>query len=180
MVPNPEYYCSEEQCPGEEPCPSPSMIPQSVEVGDSRIYAAILINERHAWSKDPIAPIVPERGFPKDACAEVAAVYVSMGRDAEHASWLTLREILEFEWDGRTIVREAIVSKEDALKFGPNQTGLPEGVRSYSEASRDGSRVTWTETYREAFGLEHLSNIIQELSRYGAPEDVRLILWCDR
>ncbi len=180
MVPNPECYCSEELCPEEEPCPYPPMIPQSTKIGDSRIYAALLINERRAQSKDPISPIVPERGFPKDACVEISADYVSMDEDAKHASWVTLREILEFKWNERTILREAMVSEEDAVKFGPNQRGLPEGVRRYSEASKYGCSVVWTETYREAFGEKHLSNIIQELKGYGAPEDVRLILWCDR
>ncbi len=180
MVPNPDCYCSDEPYPDEKPCPYPAMIPRPIEIGDSKIYAAILINERYAWSKDPISPIVPERGFPEDACAEVAADYYSIGQDVAHSSWVTLQEILDFEWDKNLIVREAMVSKEDAVKFNPNQHGLPEGILSYSEMMRNGCIVTWTETYRKAFGETHLSNIIQELRGFGAPDDVRLILWCDR
>jgi hypothetical protein len=179
MRPNPEYYSSVSY-PDEEPCPYPKMVPMSVDIGDSRIYAALLINERSAWSDEVIAPIVRERGFPEDACKEIAADYISMGEDATHANWITLKEIIEFNWDKHYIHRSALVSNEDSAKFGSNQHGLPHGVEGYSEVSNDGCRVTWTDTYRQAFGEKHLSNIIRELGSYGINEDVRLILWCDR
>ena len=179
LVANPDYYSSGE-FPEDAPCPSPELVPRGVKIGDSRIYAALLINERHAWSTNPIRPIVSERGFPSDTSPEVAADFNSMKDEVVHASWVTLQELEEFPWSERTIGRSAMVSKTDAAKFGHNQHGLPRGVSSYSESSADGVRASWTSTYLEAFGKRHLSSILTELREYGAPADVRLVLWCDR
>lgn len=180
LVENPDYYPFFDEFPDEEPCPYPKLVPKEVEIGDSRIYAALLINERHAWSIDPIRPIVEERGFPRDACAEVADDYRSMGEDAKHASWVNLKEMEDFQWSESTITRSAMVSKEDSRKFDSNQIGLPKGVTRYSEVSSNGVRVSWTTTYLEAFGENHLNSILSELRSYGSPENVRLVLWCDR
>lgn len=45
-----------------------------------------------------IMPIAPPRGFPGTASAEVAASYKSWDVDAHTPSWLTMKELLEFDY----------------------------------------------------------------------------------
>lgn len=179
LVKNPDFY-SIEDYPDEEPCPFPEYQPKDIGIGDSRIYAALLISERHAWSTEPIKPIVSQRGFPIDASPDITAYYNAYKDSDTKASWLTLKELVEFPWGQHSFERSAMVSKEDAGKFREGQIGLPASVTSYSEYSSNGVRVNWTSTYLEAFGEQHLKSIFEELRRYGRPEDVRLVIWSDR
>ncbi len=178
LIKNPDYWPVKDN-PAYGPCPNPEYIPRTLELGFSKTYAALLIYTRKAWSVNEILPIVPERGFPMDASPEVAADYQAMKEDVKHSSWLTLRELEDFPWKDRRFTQTAMVSESDAKLFKPDQHGLPDGVKSYSEMSHDGERVYWTSSYLEAFGEEHLNNVIAELRRYGGPDQVRLVIWCD-
>lgn len=46
-----------------------------------------------------VPPIAPRKGFPDDASAAVKEEYESWGMDAHSASWLSLQELLAFNYD---------------------------------------------------------------------------------
>lgn len=65
---------------------------------DSRNYGTFgfLANVRN-YSE--VTPIAPRRGFPDDASPEAAADYEFWGGDAHSPSWLTIKELSEFNYD---------------------------------------------------------------------------------
>lgn len=47
-------------------------------------------------------PIAEPKGLPKDVSSEVAASSDNWGADGHSHSWLTIREILDFDWNQKT------------------------------------------------------------------------------
>lgn len=80
---------------------------------------AILANVRNGFgfagtpTGTGFVPISQPRGIPEDVCPEIREVYEDYGRHDHSHSWLTVRELLEYDWTQET-TREGIL---DAVEF---------------------------------------------------------------
>lgn len=161
-----------------------------VEVYRTRHYAlfAILANVRNPPRREaPYEYISPLRGLPPDLSPEVAA-WANYGGDTESASWLTLGELLAFDWYGKTHQHEHTVDARIAHLFAPTQP-FPVRPAELSEddftiyvnyrpaTDRRGATVHWTSTYAETAGPEFMQGVLGKLQGAGAPDEVRLVFW---
>lgn len=108
-------------------------------------------------------PLAEQRGLPPDANIEIKDMIEKYGESAHSASYLTLRELVEFDykkifWDKR--VTNKIIS--DLLP------GIVIDERDKCEI------VTYNE-YLGDFFFKHLD----ELTELGEPDDVRIVFWFD-
>lgn len=108
-------------------------------------------------------PIVEPRGFPDDACAEVKEDYDAWSCDAHTPSFLTAKELLEFDYD-KTLWNRRI-SKQI-------------GDRAWTGAGLAEEGEGTIETYREFLGDSFFQDL-EELSKLGDPKDVRVVFWFD-
>jgi hypothetical protein len=76
-------------------------------------------------------PISPPRGMPDDACAEVQQEADAMGADGHSHSWLTLRELLEYDWTQTTELCGCINAPE-YLEWSLWRRGQGLGPETYS------------------------------------------------
>lgn len=144
-------------------------------------FFAILADVRNPIrSTEPFAHISSRRGFPDDMCKEIQSDGLLMtGHDP---GWVSLRELLDFDWDGRTIMRSAVVPPEAAEAFGDGKQNFPRDrlpPNCWFAESGPGPRVTWIETYREAVGEKFLKELTGALAKFGSPDDVRIIFSFD-
>lgn len=177
---------------------------------------AILANVRNGYgfagcdTGDGFVPIAVPRGLPADLGTENAArdghdgyYYDGFWLGDHSHSWLTLRELLDYEWmHWRTLKRgvipwSAFVDREAAGETGPPKEYCAEiagpGIVTLSEdearrwrrifqaVKSDGVhvRATWGTSYRAAAG-EFCDRVIPGLQALGAaPEDVRIVFGFD-
>ena len=80
-------------------------------------FFAILANVRNPIrSTVPFDYIVKPRGFPDDMSEELQQDgLLFCGHDP---GWVTLRELLDFDWDGKTILRTGVVDPGNEYLFG--------------------------------------------------------------
>ena len=195
LAPNPYWFedLADEDFPpdGEVPDDELRMAPQRLFETRNYDLFAILANVRNPMrAVEPFRIISKPRGFPEDACPEMRSYYEVHKYDAHDASWLTLAEIVEFDWNQR-INRRGVVDKRAAHLFKPGQVGFPydkwpagltisvsdfRGIDGLKIRSR-GVEVEWIETYKEAVGPEVFEEIIPTLNSYGAPDAVRIAFW---
>lgn len=141
-------------------------------------FFAILANVMNPIrSTVPFDYIVQPRGFPDDMCDELR--HDGLLHSGHDPGWVTLRELLDFDWDGKTILRTAVVDAANVHLFGDGKQKFPKGV--YMKVAHDGlgPRVTWVDTYKEAVGAGFLNNLLQRLAGLGSPEDVRIVFSFD-
>jgi hypothetical protein len=148
---------------------------------DTRHYEffAILANVRNPIrSTEAYDSITRNRGFPDDLSEEAKSDSLLMG--GHDPGWATFREILEFDWNGKTIARTAVVDPSISHAFANGRFDRNELTSPYGLAGRGpGQRVTWTESYREAVGDELLKRLFKALYQIGTPENVRVIFSFD-
>jgi hypothetical protein len=151
---------------------------------EDRNYAffAILANVKNPIrSAGPFRSIAPQRGLPPDLAAETeSAPFLCSGHDP---GWVLARELHEFDWDGNTIVRSAIILPQTLVPlFGDGRQRFP-ADRIHEPymlaAGGPGERVTWVDTYRDAVNDDFLQRLLQALAKFGAPDDVRLVFSFD-
>src|SRR5579883_657853 len=65
----------------------------------------------------PYEPIAPARGLPEDLSPELRDWATYDVDEHSYPSWLTLGELLRFDWHGRTIVKTAMVDPRVAHLF---------------------------------------------------------------
>lgn len=129
---------------------------------DHRDYGlfGFLANVRN-YSEVPT--IVAPRGLPDDVSDATRAKHAEEGGDAHGETWITLAELLTFDyeqtfWDRRVV-----------KQTGPN---------SFNGAARaeegEGKHVT----FREFLGTEYFDRL-NSLTRLGYPPDVRVVMWFD-
>jgi hypothetical protein len=107
-----------------------------------------------------IPPIAEQRGFPGDASPEVAEDYDAWGGDAHSPSWLTVAELLSFDY-------EAVCEDRRTTKqLGPN---FWTGAATCEEG--EGAR----QTYREFLGARFFEDL-RALQEAGAE---RIVFWFD-
>ena len=144
-------------------------------------FFAILAN---VWnpirSTQPFDCIVQSRGLPNDMSEELRNEALLLG--GHDPGWITLRELLEFDWEGKTILRSAAVDPGIAHLFGDGKQRFPKdritGTYRLANDGR-GPRVTWVDTYEDAVGAEFLAELFETLGRFGSPEDVRIVFSFD-
>ncbi len=140
-------------------------------------FFAILANVMNPIrSTVPFGYIVQPRGFPEDMSEELQSDGLLLsGHDP---GWVTLRELLDFDWEGKTILRTAIVDPASVHLFGNGKQKFPKGVYGVAHDG-PGARVTWVDTYKEAVGSEFLTKLLETLARFGPPENVRIVFSFD-
>lgn len=144
-------------------------------------------------------PISQPRGLPFGTSDEVRGEAQDWGYDGHSHSWLTLRELQEYDWQ-RVTKRVGWVNDKEYAHF--REHGRPRewsgGVSGRSvmhltnemmDALLDGhiikrddlyyyTLVEWEETYRES--VKHaLDEIMPKLVKLGDPDDVRIVFWFD-
>jgi hypothetical protein len=112
---------------------------------------------------DRCDPISEPRGIPDDTSESVREEYEVWDGDSHSASFLSAKELLEFDYDKKFWDRR--VTKQT----GPNSwTGA--GLAEEGEG-----RIV---TYRENLGDDYFKHL-EELEQLGDPEDVRIVFWFD-
>lgn len=139
--------------------------------------------------------IVPElRGLPKDLSPEVKKEADDWYGDAHSSHWLTLRELVEFDWsrvcETETLVPEIVYKEWDKKGWpevscggvsGPHvqvyteskykECGAPPGKELYIQAK-------WKMPLSEFVGEAFLT-MIERLKTVGGPDDARIVFWFD-
>lgn len=112
---------------------------------------------------DYCEPISEPKDFPNDASPEVTESYEKWFGDAHSTSWLTAKELLNFNYDKKFWNRR--VTKQ-----------LSENHWTGAGIAEEGEGVTLT--YRENLGEDFFVHL-KELEEIGNPEDVRIVFWFD-
>jgi len=169
---------------------------------DNRNYAwfAVLCGVRGDYDQD----FGEAKGLPNNVSSEVKVVSDRDGVDAHSHHWITLRDLLDFEWNAtirrvgyfdsvtfRYQLREILSNK---ISYFPDQMGP-----NYFEISKDlmikylaGHRdffdqrygrycvkVKQDVTYKQEVGEDYINKLLKRLSSFGEPEDVRIVFWFD-
>ena len=112
---------------------------------------------------DCCVPISEPKGLPEDVSDYVRKKYEYWDEDAHSASYLTAKELLEFDYEQSFWNRR--VGKQLAPNFYHGACLAEEG---------EGEIVTYRDNLGEWF-FKHL----EELKSLGDPEDVRIVFWFD-
>lgn len=107
-----------------------------------------------------VTPIAPPRGFPTTAAPEISASYESWDCDAHTASWLTMKELLDFDYSA---------SMED--RRCTRQTGPNSWTGGATCEPGEGKRQSWREFLGDAF--------IEELRQLNAAGAERVVFFFD-
>jgi hypothetical protein len=105
-------------------------------------------------------PVAAPRGLPDDASSTVRKLYYNLGDDAHTASWLSVTELLEFDYD------QAV---EDRTESGSATSTPWRGLRTCAPGE---GRVT---TYRRLLGAAYF----EELERLHQDGADRIVFWFD-
>jgi len=112
---------------------------------------------------DHCEPLSEPRGIPEDSDDWIINEYERWNGDAHSASYLTLRELSEFDYDKKFWNRR--IEKQ----LSPNSwTGA--GLAEEGE----GKIIS----YRENFGKQYFTHL-EELKQLGDPDDVRIVFFFD-
>jgi hypothetical protein len=189
MVDNPAAIFSPGWGPDTEDCrpvepdepPEPARMPSAFFEAGYRSIAAILGGVSRRPNK-PFVPVAAARGLPPHMSSQVDAWLGRLvGSPGFTGSWVTARELLDFDWIGRIMRRQAMVDRRAAHLFAGCPRGFPrerwpEGLPVMLAGDmRDGVRVEWDASYAEIVG-EFYSVTLPLLQLHGPPEDVRLVL----
>lgn len=175
---------NEDYDPEDDPS-QPRLRPQDLYHFHNRPLFAILSDAIvHAWSEEPYRPIASCRGLPADVSPEVLAFERPRHDDGLFGhSWLTLKELLDFDWKGQIIQKTAMAEPEVAPLFEDNPLGFPyrhwpRGKQiGYSLWMRSGVSVRWRETYEQSAGPDFMEGVLTKLKSFGPPECVRIVFW---
>jgi len=108
-------------------------------------------------------PIAEPRGIPDDTTSEVREDYEGWGSDAHTPSFLTAKELLDFDYDKPLWNRRISKQLSDNVWTGVGLAEEGEGT---------------IESYREFLG-EFFFVHLEDLTKLGDPEDVRIVFWFD-
>jgi hypothetical protein len=163
---------------------------------------AILANVRNGYgfagcdTGDGFNPISTPRGLPDDVSPEMKKYSNEYGIDGHSHSWLTLRELIDFDWNQTTKQRGWVDSKEFLEwkikgKPGSWSGGVSGGsVRHITWQEMDERiekrkstvdfycSVEWEETYRESCPT-FIRKTIPALRKLGEPENIRIVFFFD-
>lgn len=151
---------------------------------------------------DGFNPIDSPRGLPGDISIEVKRHSDRDGVDGHSHSYITLKELLEYDWEQTTTHHGLVDEREYKEMLSTNSNGpsywsmamygddsdhisndqMVDLINGKFEREHGKNYVTeyeWDETYREAVDADYLEELCTELSQYGEPEDVRIVFWFD-
>lgn len=77
-----------------------------------------------------VKPIAERRGFPEDASEEVAKDYEGWSGDSHSASWLSVAELVEFDYDAMTEDRRCMRNNNGGSTCDPGE-GKPQTFREF-------------------------------------------------
>ena len=106
---------------------------------------------------EPVAAFLPLRGIPLDASPRM--LESQRLQPWRNASWLLVRELLDFDWHGRRVTH--VYDAERSIPPGYLAPPAPDG--------------TWTETYAEFVGTEVMDFLLPQFKSLGEPEQMRVI-----
>lgn len=166
---------------------------------------AVLANVRNGYgfagykTGEGFEPVSMPRGLPQDVTSEVKAESDSLGVDGHSHSWLSLSELMAYDWE-KTVIQHGVVSPEEYKSFAEN--GKPNSwcsgaggqkVEHISESAMkmiaDGSfkpkedvhyytSVSWKESYRASIGNSWFA-VMKFLDEHFGADNVRLVFWFD-
>lgn len=153
---------------------------------------AVLANVRNGYgfggfsTGEPLVPISEPRGLPDDISLGLRTKLEKKyedDEDAEHFwlgdqsfSWVTLKELLEYDLDGPVTVR-GYVTREAAQRY--RETGeIPRSSAASTWTHQAGlEQIEWQVPIRESAWL--IPRLIEEIRDLGSPENVRLVFGFD-
>jgi hypothetical protein len=139
----------------------PATLPDGIDDRNYNLFA-VLADVRHGTWSEPLPCIDEPRGLP-DGYEEDAF--------GDHSfSHVTLRELLEYDWEG-TVKCNGMVSA-DYVHDGVTPP------QEYAAASNHGKRIYWEETVR-SFTREWPTRYLPKLAELGAPDAVRIVFGFD-
>lgn len=107
-----------------------------------------------------VTPIVQPRGFPKDACTQVVREFKSWEGDAHTPSWITLQELLGYDYE------QTMEDRRCTRQLGPNHfTGAA------TCAPGEGEKQTVRQFLGPAF--------FQDLAKLQSAGADRIVFWFD-
>jgi len=155
---------------------------------------AVLADVRNGSGFDPI---VEPRGVPGDCSKEVKAIVKEWSSDGHSHSWLTVRELLDYDWQGPTATHQGWVDTDEYGVFKekgkPNSwSGGVGGIavkhlsnedmdKAITEGTADShcyTLVERVESYATSAG-DFLRRTLPELEKLGKAENVRIVCFFD-
>jgi hypothetical protein len=102
-----------------------------------------------------VPPIAPRRGFPDDASDDVRQQYEAWGSDAHSASWLSVKELTDFDYDQLMEDRRVTRGNDGGCTCEPGE----------------GERTTYRKFLMDGF--------FDDLGRLGKSGAERVVFWFD-
>lgn len=138
-------------------------------------------------SKYEMEELADRRGLPTDIDPITRDYILRFQKNLTHAygySWVTLAEIINAEWHKKLTIEKGFVKNEYVHLFSNGKQPFPNELSEtdfiyhplgiyktlYTE-------VSWIITYSEAIGEKYLDDILNRLSAFGEPNNVRMIFW---
>jgi hypothetical protein len=120
-------------------------------------------------------PISPPRGLPDDVCESVQKESDRWGCDGHSHSWLTVQDLLDYDWD-QTTKKRGMVSPEESKLL--RETGkAPEAYCGWTNQANF-ETVEWDRKYRDEAPY-FLNTTLPRLQELGPPDEVRIVFWFD-
>ncbi|MED1801822.1 hypothetical protein [Brevibacillus porteri] len=123
-------------------------------------------------------PICQPKGLPGDISDVVGKEAARWEEDGHNHSWLTLQELLTYDWDQTTTIT-GWVEKNVADKY--RQTGKRPSYWFYDTTNRNNNyeQISWQVKYSEHV-QQFLDYGLLKLKQYACPpEDIRIVFWFD-
>jgi hypothetical protein len=153
---------------------------EALEIRHYEFFAILANVQNPIRSTEPFEYITSPRGLPEDISDDLKKD--SLLASGHNAGWITLRELLKFDWEGKTILRSAVVDPELAPLFGDGNQKFPrDRITELYWLANDGPgpRVTWVDSYKEAVGVRFWDDLVKTLIQLGPPDDVRIVFSFD-
>ena len=181
---------------GWQPTPKPAVtewsegeivpIPAFEDMGRPRNLISVLAGSGTGMEARMVTSTMPSisepRGFPEDMNPHYRCLVEECESYGWGASWLWLREILEFDWHGTRVFQRAYVERRYAALFqkdSPYPTQLPEEVKLFHglfyDPPKGTVKVEWSSSVAEWVGCWEW--FISGLKKHGAPDRARFIFW---
>lgn len=184
-----------------------SYVPYQKQIYDGRNYDlfAMLADVRNGYgfagvdTGNGFIPISLPKGLPDDVSDNIKNVSDSWGRDGHSHSWLTLKELIDYDWN-QTNKSRGIVTPAEYYRY--IHTGIPlsycngvygDNIQIISNEKMKGildgsiiadsnisyyTTIEWTQKYKTS-AENFLNTVIHKLQSLGTPEDVRIVFWFD-
>lgn len=158
-------------------CPEPLY-----DSGNQSLFAMLADVRNEGLLEEKYEYIAPLRGLPDDLSPELKTWAEDFRNKEALTSWLTLEELVTFDWRGKIRKQYAIVDKRVVHLFHPERgfplkewpRGIPIG---YSFTSKAYANASWTETYADAAGSDFMDLLDRMAKTYGITNEVRFIFW---